>query len=189
MGLAHTTLKGVCMSNSTLPHALRAAALALSFCLPCAAYAQSASTATALAAGDKTIVIGMARANMAEIEAGKLALSKSEDAAVKTFAQQMIDDHTKALNEVTTLAQAKGLSLPSDLDAEHKKMAAELGKLKGAAFDKRYMAKAGVADHKKVHAKLKKDEAAAKDPDVKALATKMLPTVEQHLNIATAHKH
>ena len=64
-------------------------------------------------------------------------------------------------------------------------MAAKLSKLDGAKFDKEYMSKAGVADHKMVHAKLKKDEAAAKDADVKALAAKMLPTVEQHLHHAT----
>ena len=143
---------------------------------------------SALSKGDQAIVIGMAQANINEVEAGKLAVSKSQDATVKAFAQQMIDDHSKALTDVTTLAQNKGVTLPTAPDAKHKAMAAKLSKLDGAKFDKEYMAKAGVDDHKMVHAKLKKDEAAAKDADVKALAAKMLPTVEQHLHHATEAK-
>ena len=87
------------------------------------------------------------------------------------------------MGEVTTLAQGKGVTLPTDVDAPHRAMAAKLEKLSGAAFDKAYMANAGVADHTKVHAKLKGFESKAKDADVKALAGKMLPTVEEHLHM------
>ena len=98
----------------------------------------------------------------------------------------MVDDHTKALNDVTTLAQNKGVTLPTTPDAKHKAMAAKLSKLTGAKFDKMYMQQAGVQDHKHVHAMLKKDQARAKDADVKALAAKMMPTVEEHLTTATS---
>jgi putative membrane protein len=135
------------------------------------------------------IVSAMARANMAEIEAGKLALANSQSAEVKAYAQQMVDDHTKALGDVTALAQNKGVTLPTELDAKHKAMAAKLSKLTGDKFDKAYMQQAGVADHKQVHAMLKKDQARATDADVKALAAKMLPTVEQHLQAATDKSH
>jgi putative membrane protein len=74
--------------------------------------------------------------------------------------------------------------LPAGPDAKHKALAARLGKLKGERFDQVYMAQAGVADHKQVHAALTRDHARARDPDVKALAAKMLPTVEQHLQVA-----
>jgi len=56
--------------------------------------------------------------------------------------------------------------------------------MSGAAFDKAYLAKAGVTDHKKVHAQLMLIQKRAKDPDVKAQAAQMLPVVEQHLNAA-----
>ncbi|HEX9171116.1 MAG TPA: DUF4142 domain-containing protein [Telluria sp.] len=141
---------------------------------------------TKMSKGDEKIVMDMARANMAEIEAGKLALSKSQDTDVKTFAQQMIDDHTKALGEVQTLAQQKGVTLPTEPDAKHKAMAAKMEKMTGAAFNHEYMKKAGVDDHKKVLAMLKKYEKSAKDADLKALAAKMVPTVEQHLKSAQA---
>lgn len=175
------------MKSKVVKCLLSAAIMAL-FAGPVAVQAQTATmdtpAASALNKADQKIVMDMARANMAEIEAGKLAVSKTQNAEVKTFAQQMIDDHTKALNDVKQLAQNKGVTLPTEPDSKHKAMAAKLGKMEGEAFDRAYMAQAGVSDHTKVHSKLTKDQARAKDPDVKALAAKMLPTVDQHLNSA-----
>jgi predicted outer membrane protein len=133
---------------------------------------------------DQKILEWMAQVNMAEVDAGKMAQSKSSNDQVKSFAQQMIDDHGKALTDVQTLAQQKGVTLPTETDAKHKAMAAKLDKMSGDAFDKAYMAQAGVSDHKKVHAQLLKDAKRAKDPDLKALAEKMAPVVEQHLKSA-----
>ena len=135
-------------------------------------------------AADQKIVADMAIANMAEIETGKMAIDKTQNAQIKTFAQKMIDEHSKALGEVTALAQSKGMTLPTTVDAPHKAMAAKLGKLSGEAFDHAYMANAGVTDHTKLRAKLKGFERKAKDADIKALVSKMLPTVEEHLHMA-----
>jgi predicted outer membrane protein len=148
------------------------------------ATAAGASAKSSLSKADETMLKGMAQANIAEVEAGKLALSKSQNDQVKSFAQQMIDDHTKALSDVQQLAQSKGVTLPTEPDAKHKAMATKLESMSGAAFDKAYMAQAGVADHKKVYSTLMADEKRAKDEDVKALATKMAPVVEQHLKSA-----
>lgn len=142
------------------------------------------SGAAKLSAADKKAINDMALANMAEVETGKLALSKSQNAEVKTFAQQMIDDHGKALTEVQTLAQSKGVTLPTELDPKHKAISAKLEKLSGEAFDREYIKSVGVADHKATHSKLQAGSKGAKDPDVKALATKLMPTVEQHLKAA-----
>ena len=103
-----------------------------------------------------------------------MAVSKSQNAEVKSFAQKMIDDHTKALGEVTSLAHSKGVTLPTEVDAPHKAKAAKLDKPSGDAFDNAYMKDAGVSDHTKVHAKLKGFATKARDADVKALASKMM---------------
>jgi len=148
-------------------------------------------TAGATAAGgakmskaDNKAIMDMAMVNMAEVEMGKLAQSKSQNPEVKTFAQQMIDDHTKGLAEVQAVAQAKGITLPTELDAKHKAMSAKLAKLEGEKFDREYMKVGGLASHKEALALLNKNEKGAKDADVKGLATKMKPTVEQHLKAA-----
>lgn len=146
--------------------------------------AGATGSGAALSSADKKAMMDMAMANMAEVETGKLALSKGQSAEVKTFAQQMIDDHGKALSELQALAQQKGVTLPTELDAKHKAMAAKLEKLSGDAFDKEYMKQAGLNDHKATHAKLQKISKSAKDPDVKGAATKTLPVVEQHLKSA-----
>jgi predicted outer membrane protein len=146
--------------------------------------AAGAATGAKLSAGDEKILKDMAMANMAEVEGGKLAQGKSQSSEVKAFAQQMIDDHTANLNEVKALAQARGVTLPTEPDAKHKAMAAKLEKMSGDAFDKAYMKQAGVQDHKTVHAKLMAASKKAKDPDVKALVDKTEPVVAQHLKSA-----
>jgi predicted outer membrane protein len=149
-----------------------------------AAAGAGAAAKGSLGKADEKILMGMAQANIAEINAGKMAQSKSQNDQVKSFAQQMIDDHTKALNDVQQLAQQKGVTLPTEPDAKHKAMASKLEAMSGDAFDKAYMKNAGLADHKAVHSMLMSDEKKAKDPDVKALAAKMAPVVEQHLKAA-----
>ncbi len=149
--------------------------------------ATASGTGTATAAlnrADRKMVLNMAMANMSEIEAGKMAQAKSQNEQVKNFAQQMIDDHTKAMTEVQQLAQAKGVTLPTELDRTHKAKANKLAGLSGDAFDRAYMAQAGVADHKKNHELLKQAQTRARDPDLKALAARLTPTVDQHLNSA-----
>jgi putative membrane protein len=146
--------------------------------------AGTTASGAAVSSADKKAIMDMGMANMAEVEAGKMAVAKAQNPDVKAFGQQMIDDHTKALTEVQALASAKGVTLPTELDAKHKAMAAKLDKLSGDKFDKEYMKNAGLADHKTVHSKLEKFEKGAKDADVKALAAKMKPTVEQHLKSA-----
>lgn len=150
--------------------------------------ASGSTGSSSLNKSDEKILKEMAQANIDEIEAAKLAQSKSQNDQVKTFAQQMIDDHSKALNDVQQIAQQKGVTLPTEPDAKHKAMSSKLEAMTGAAFDKAYMSQAGVADHKAVHSKLLSAEKKAKDPDVKGLAEKMLPVVEQHLKSAEQDK-
>lgn len=142
------------------------------------------ASSTMLTSADKKAIMDMNMANMAEVAGGKMAVTKAMSPDVKAFGQQMIDDHGKALTDVQALASTKGVTLPTELDAKHKAEAAKLDKLSGADFDKAYMKNAGVSDHKMVHATLMSDQKAAKDADVKALAGKMLPTVEQHMKSA-----
>lgn len=158
---------------------LAAALIAASF----SSHALAQSSAE-LSKDDANRLVAIAQANIAEVEAGKLALEKSSNADVKAFAQQMIDDHTKGLEETKKVAAAKNVTLPNEPDAAHKKMAEQLKALSGSRFDAEYVSKAGVQDHTKVHAALKKDMANAKDADVKALATKLEPTVAHHLAMA-----
>jgi len=148
------------------------------------ATAATASGTAKLTAADRKAIMDMAMSNMAEVEMGKMAQTKSQNADVKAFGQKMVDDHGKALAEVQTLAQSKGVTLPTELDAKHKALAAKLDKANGTAFDKAYTKQGGVAAHKETLAKLQKASKAAKDADVKGQVDKTIPVVQEHLKHA-----
>jgi putative membrane protein len=71
---------------------------------PAAPATTKAEDASKLDRGDRQMLQDLAQGNMAEVDAGKMALEKSQNAEVKKFAQQMVDDHGKALGDVQALA-------------------------------------------------------------------------------------
>lgn len=143
--------------------------------------AAPASTASKLDRSDRKVLELMAEANIAEINAGKLALSKASNPEVKAYAQRMVDEHTKSLAEVQALAQAKGVELPKESSVKHKAKEAMLKALSGDIFDRTYIKQSGRRDHRVTHEQLRDNMDKIKDPDIKALAMKMRPVVEQHL--------
>lgn len=154
------------------------------------ATATPAATSAPLSRADRKLLMDFAQANMAEIEASRIAQQKSPSEQVKNFAQQMIDDHTKALGDAQQLAKAKGITLPTELDRTHRARANRLEGLSGEAFDRAYLAQAGVSDNKKMHNMLRQGQSRTKDPELKALVARTLPVVSQHLNSATQlHKN
>ncbi|MGK6306884.1 DUF4142 domain-containing protein [Variovorax sp. DT-64] len=142
------------------------------------------AAASKLSRGDAGMLRDIAQANMAEIETARVALEKSQNADVKKFAQMMVDDHTKGLADVKALASAKGVDLPDGVDVKHKANMVEFKALRGDTFDSQYMKHAGVGDHEATLKLLKKTQAEAADADLKALATKMMPVVQEHLKHA-----
>ena len=133
---------------------------------------------------DASMLKDIAMANMAEIETGKVAAGKSADPQVKKFAQMMVTDHTKGLADVKKLVSAKGVDLPKGPDTMHKAALLEFKALRGKTFDSRYVKQSGIGDHEATEKLLVKTQSDAKDPDLKALAQKMLPVVQAHLNHA-----
>jgi putative membrane protein len=103
--------------------------------------------------GDKDFVKDIATANIAEVELGRMALDKAVNPDVKKFAQMMVDDHTKANEELTTIASQDNIAVPSALDDKHNDLRDKLAKKTGADFDKDYI-DAMVDGHKDVMDKL-----------------------------------
>ena len=138
-------------------------------------------------APDETFVTRTAAAGMAEVELGKMAVEKAGSDEVKKFAQRMVDDHSKANDELKALAQRKNISLPDTTDPQLKAMQERLSKSTGAAFDRAYM-QMMVSDHRKAASEFRLAARAARDPEVKSWAAKTLPTIEEHLKMAqTTH--
>ena len=134
-------------------------------------------------AADEAWVMKVAQGGMAEVELGKLAVEKASADNVKQFGQRMVDDHSKANDELKTLAAGKKITLPADMGPQEKALRDRLAKMSGAAFDRAYM-KAMVDDHVKDVAAFRMESKSGKDPEVKAWAAKTLPTLEEHLKMA-----
>src|SRR5205814_6248381 len=100
--------------------------------------ANTSGTAS-LSGDDRSFMTEAATGGMAEVELGRLAAQKGQSADVKKFGQRMVDDHSKAKDELKQLATRKGVTLPADLTSEQKSEKDKLSKLSGAAFDKEYM--------------------------------------------------
>ena len=150
---------------------------------PSAQPQQKKSSKGSLERADRRHFRQIAQANMAEVQAGKLAQSKASSDEVKKFAQHMVDDHSKMLKEQETMAQAKGVSLPKDAGKAEKSALKKLQSESGAQFDRDYMQQM-VKDHEKA-LKLVQDTAkGAKDPELKQAAEKAAPEVEKHLEMA-----
>jgi len=128
-----------------------------------------------------------ADAGMMEVELATLALSKASSTKVKEFAQAMLDDHSKANEELKALAQKKNITLPTTLSDKHQKKYNEMSEKTGADFDKEYC-DLMVKDHKDVVDMFKKARDKAKDPDLKTWASEKLPTLEHHLTMAERMK-
>jgi putative membrane protein len=145
------------------------------------------STQNAIITTDRQFVIEAARGGKAEVELGKLALQKAANDDVKQFGQQMVQEHTQANNELKQLAAQKGITLPKDVGAENKEVKAELSKLSGKAFDQAYINQM-VKDHAKTVSLFQREAEQGQDEDLKAWATKTLPTLQEHLQRANAIK-
>lgn len=140
----------------------------------------NSGAATSGAEMDKKFVKTAAEGSMAEVQMGQLALQKSNDDQVKQFAQRMVDDHGKMLDQLKPVAQQIGVKVPdSPPKGEMKKMDKMKG-LSGDAFDQAYV-KDMVKDHKKDSAEFKQEAQSTQNPQLKQLATEGGQTIDSHL--------
>ncbi|MEW6704488.1 MAG: DUF4142 domain-containing protein [Pseudomonadota bacterium] len=125
-----------------------------------------------------------AESGLAEVQASQLAATKATHTQVKSFAQQMVDDHTKANDELKALAGAKGVELPAEPSMAQKAKLKLLQGAEGADFDKRYARDFGVKAHEDTVSLFQKESRRSKDAEVKAWADKTLPKLQHHLEMA-----
>jgi putative membrane protein len=131
---------------------------------------------------DRSFMEKAAAGGMLEVEAGKMAESKAQNADVKSFGSMLNTDHSAANQELMSLAQKKGVALPTALPKKDQKKLDKMAKAKD--FDKTFIHEQGIEDHKHDIKDFEKASKDAKDPDVKAFAAKTLPTLQKHLQRA-----
>jgi putative membrane protein len=131
---------------------------------------------------DRTFIIAASLGGAAEVELGKLAEQKSQNGSVKTFAQRMVEDHSAANSQLAKLAEADHVIVDQP-DPEHKQMQDGLAGLTGAEFDIEYL-RVQVQDHQRAVQLLEYEIGSGEDADAQGLASKLLPTVFMHLEMA-----
>jgi putative membrane protein len=169
--------------------ALALAGLAVMLASP--VFAQSAAEKTGVnsvmgvAPKTEDFVTEAASSDMFEIESSKLAVERSSDAATKTFAQQMITDHTKTSEELKALVSGGKVkaTISAAMSSSQQSMLDELKKLNGDDFTKQYH-----SDQEDVHEDavdlFKRYGDEGENADLKAWAAKTRPALEHHLMMA-----
>jgi len=144
---------------------------------------QQAENGSKLSAKDKLFMKKAAEGGLEEVELGQMVQQKAKSQDVKDFAKRMVDDHTKANDELKSLAEKEGYTLPTTMSPNGKSLKAKLEKLSGEQLDRSYMTHM-VADHTKDVAEFRAESKTGNDPDVKSWAGQTLSTLESHLQEA-----
>jgi putative membrane protein len=117
--------------------------------------------------------------NIAEIKMAQLASQRSTNAEVKSIAAMLEADHTKALNELKTLAQSKAITVPVEAKDADKNDLKNLSEEDAEDFDKKWLEKMEDA-HEKAINKFERRADNGEDADIKSFATKMVPHLKMH---------
>jgi putative membrane protein len=131
---------------------------------------------------DKTFVKEAAIGGLTEVELGKVAAQKASSDAVKQFGQKMVDDHSKANDQLKEVATKAGFEVPASPDSKHQRRIDKLSKLSGTEFDRAYI-KDQLKDHKEDVNKFQQEAQGGTNPAIKNFAAQALPTLQQHLQM------
>jgi putative membrane protein len=129
---------------------------------------------------DMTFIREALQDNLLEIRMGQMAEKKSNDAAVKQYAQRVISDHNIMQNQWIALAARNGTTLrPGGLGPRHRAKADRLEKLSGRKFDRAYMT-TEVQSHQDYVEYFSKEGRATRSSQVRDLAANDLRSLELH---------
>jgi putative membrane protein len=132
---------------------------------------------------DLDFIKNAAIGGMAEVELSKLAEQKAHSPDIKSFGARMVHDHSRADEQLATIAKEQGATVPQQLDTEHTQMRDRLAKLQGEAVDRAYI-RMMVAEHDKAVKAFRQEAQMGQDREVKRFARETLAMIEQHDKLA-----
>jgi putative membrane protein len=151
-------------------------AIGIYLSLPGMASAKDAQVGVA----DQIFAMMAAGGGLEEVQLGKLATDQAASPEVKQLAQRLVQDHTKANQELLTIAEKKDIDVPKKLDDMHEDVVELFSKLEGPSFDREYV-RYQVMHHEKATAAFALQAKEGQDPELKAFAAKQLPILQGHL--------
>ena len=131
---------------------------------------------------DQVFVTKALEASRADVEMAELALERTTDPKVRDFAEKVLRDHSAARAQLAQSATREGVEQPKTIDARHAAMKAELERLQGDEFDRRYMA--FMVEESERNAALFTAKHRTGDGDVAAIANRLTSVMQGHLDMA-----
>lgn len=132
---------------------------------------------------DQTFTTKAAQGGLAEVQTGQLVEQKASSQQVKDFGQMLVQDHTKANQQLRQIAQKDNLNVPSQPSQDEKSEMQKLQGLSGSQFDHQFL-QAAVEDHKKDIDLFQNEASSGDNADLKAFAQNTLPVLKKHLQMA-----
>jgi putative membrane protein len=132
---------------------------------------------------DRTWMMQIADASLAEISAGQLAVQRATTPAIRQTAQTIVNDHQQGLTQLGNLAQRYSVTLPSAPNDMQQQHAAQLQSLTGTEFDRTYL-QDQITGHQQAIAQTQQEISAGSNPDVQQFARTTLTVLHKHLQLA-----
>lgn len=128
---------------------------------------------------DADFVANTVAANYGEIKFAGLATQRSANPEVKKAAAMLVEDHTKTLNELKTLAQSKAITVPVEEDDEARRKTERFSDEAGKDFDKKWCNEM-IDRHDESIRKFENRMEKTEDAELKAWINKTLPVLRNH---------
>lgn len=155
--------------------------LALTSAVP-SAIAKEKSAGAEKSKVDAKFIKKAANGGMTEVELGKIAAKNGQKDDVKSFGERMVKDHSKANDELKSIASKMNVNVPDKVNAKHQAMIDKFAKMSGDSFDSAYV-KAMVEDHKKDIAEFEEAQGQVKNEDLKKFIGDTIPVMKEHLEM------
>ena len=149
-----------------------------------AAVAAVTPTSAKLSSADQNLMMEVAKGGMMQLAVSKVALQNASSPEVRQLAQAEVDEQTGLSAKLTEIASAKGVTLPTEPDAETQAMVTKLQGMSGKDFDKMYVSESGVKGHEKLDKVMSTVQSSASDASLKGVAKAAHPLVKTHLKVA-----
>ena len=166
------------------------------FSLVGAAHAQQADQVVppaaisgAMAPVDETFALFAGSSNLAMLDGARLVLKSTKRSDVRDYAQTLVRDHTRGLEDLRRIAAARGLKLPPEPTGRHADMVTKLSGVGAQDRDDAFLQRFGLDAHKETISLFERHAAEGRDPELKRYAQQMLVPLREHLAAAQKLVH
>ena len=134
---------------------------------------------------DRQLILQVAAGGMMQLEISRVAVDNATDEEVLALAEAEVEEQTGLSDKLQEIADAKGLTLPSEPDAKTQALIEKLENMSaGDNFDRAYVQESGVNGHEKLDEVMSKVQSEADDADLITLASTAHPLVLAHLQVS-----